>query len=142
MNHVQILENRRDWIAYLMRPDTKKATSFLVSPDDPEARCCLGHACHVLDTPFDAGNQSYLGQTYYPPEEVMNKLGLWNHQGGGEKWSEDQSIDNPTLGNGEHSLAIWNDAARDVPQAEIGAYLETVILGGPDTPFKPIEVAA
>ena len=40
--------DRRRWLAFLREDGRKKLTGWLENPDDPEARCCLGHACKVL----------------------------------------------------------------------------------------------
>ena len=44
----QIDENRQKWLAVLRDPKSKKALGVLESSKDPNARCCLGHACHAL----------------------------------------------------------------------------------------------
>ena len=44
----QIDENRQKWLSVLRAPESKKALGVLESSEDPNARCCLGHACHAL----------------------------------------------------------------------------------------------
>jgi hypothetical protein len=127
-----ILENRRKWIDYLKQPDTKKTQGFLVAEDNHEARCCLGHACHVLGTEYDADTRHYEDSFHYPPDSVVEALGLWNHSGGRE---DELDLDLPS---GYGSLSRWNDESNVTPQ-QIAAYLETVIMGGEGTPFRPID---
>lgn len=40
--------NRRAWLDYLRAPGRRKTKYRLEDPADPEARCCLGHACAAL----------------------------------------------------------------------------------------------
>jgi hypothetical protein len=124
------IENRRKWIELLKHPDTKKAQGVLVSQHDPEARCCLGHACHALDIPFDTSRWVYEGNRYTTPLSVIDALGLWGSCG-------ELNDTSARVPGGQGSLAGWNDDTDTTPQ-EIGAYLETVIMGGDDTPFRPI----
>ena len=82
----QIYDNRKAWIDYLKRPETKKAKSKLEDFKDPEARCCLGHACHVLIPDSRAVVRHYKEVIYehaasYPPESVVYALGLFNAYG-------------------------------------------------------------
>lgn len=128
-----ILENRRKWIDFLKQPDTKKGLGTLVSPDNHEARCCLGHACHVLGAEFDPHRRTYDLARHVAPSSVMEALGLWSDVGG----LNDSSA---RLPGGLNSLAGLNDDTSFTPP-EIGAYLETVIMGGDNTPFKPITLA-
>jgi hypothetical protein len=137
-----ILAARRKWIDFLKLPTTKKAQGELVDSADLDARCCLGHACHVLGATAD--HDRYLNEDgerhyHYPPREIVDQLGLWNNAGGGETFDGGQH--KPSLSNGQVSLAYWNDRADEpVTQAEIGEWLETVIMGGPETPFKEITI--
>lgn len=138
-SHADILDNRRKWIDFLKEPTTQKATDYLVDSENPEARCCLGHACHVLEIAFDPKTGRYDGELYHASRDVQDRLGLWGREGGGKRYEDDTM--KPSLSNGQTCLAWWNDGSEATPQ-DIGAYLETVIMGGDDTPFKPIGVAA
>ena len=129
MNRDQILENRRKWIDYLKEPTTKKGRDRLRDPQDNDARCCLGHACHVLGV--KKTEHGYEDEWAYAPKSVIEALGLWDHAGS----SSDKYLS--YLPEGKTCLANWNDGTNVTPQ-EIGAYLETVIEGGPNTPFKEI----
>ena len=44
----QINEYRAKWLAQLRSPEAKQWTGELESRDEPNKRCCLGHACHAL----------------------------------------------------------------------------------------------
>jgi hypothetical protein len=136
----QILENRRKWIDFLKLPDTKKGTGKLESSADNTARCCLGHACHVLIPEtrkvieFDNGEiVKYGEERSYAPYLLKNKLGLYDVAGSNDLRIEFQIGSYETRG----CLAAYNDGTDITPQ-EIGAYLETVIEGGRFTPFKPL----
>ena len=41
-------ENHKLWLAQLRHPDAGKFERALESSDNPNRRCCLGHACHAL----------------------------------------------------------------------------------------------
>lgn len=132
----QILENRRKWIDYLKLPTTEKAVGLLEDIGNNSARCCLGHACHLLipetrEKVFDS--VYYDHNRGYAPVSIVKMLGLYDRHGifaGGEfiKIGSYQS---------ERSLAAYNDNTKITPQ-EIGAYLETVIEGGDNTPFQAL----
>jgi hypothetical protein len=126
-----VLENRRKWIELLKKPDTKKARGILVSRLDPEARCCLGHGCESIGLTFDPVGHTYDGASHCTPVSAIEALGLWDFAG-------TTHTSGACVAEEYISLAAWNDES-DVSPQEIGAYLETVIMGGFDTPFKPIE---
>ena len=46
----QIDEYRAKWLAQLRSPEAEQWTGELESYHEPNKRCCLGHACHVLET--------------------------------------------------------------------------------------------
>lgn len=123
----EILANRRKWIDFLKQPKRKKATGMLAWPGG--ARCCLGHACYVLDPKRDTG---WVSDDGLPPAKIMNMLGLKTADGG----ANGGYLNVPGFDEWV-SLAGLNDESKITPQ-QIGAYLETVIEGGPDTPFKPL----
>lgn len=121
----QILENRKTWIEFLKRPETKKYKEQLESRDGSEARCCLGHGCFALGikrTVDEIGVVRYDGEREYAPESFMDMVGLNTRYGG----------------FGGTSLATINDRTDKTPQ-EIGAMLESMIMGGEGTPFKEIK---
>jgi len=128
-----IRANRREWIGYLRLETTKKGTGRL--DKGIGHRCCLGHACHVLGlegTRLESGGLAYSGEMCYAPQEVVDRLGLWDSYGSTENFDNDKP-----LSNGKTSLVTWNDDPFST-QAEIADYLESVLDGGPDTPFKPL----
>ena len=45
----EIAENRAKWLAQLRDPASKRFGGRLESFDDPNARCCLGHACFAIE---------------------------------------------------------------------------------------------
>lgn len=121
----EILENRRKWIEFLKRPETKKYTSRLASITIPGARCCLGHGCEALGL-------QYRPSGLLATEEFIEAVGLWSKDGTAKDNGNVFAI------KGYRSLASLNDHTVYTPQ-QIGEYLESVIMGGEDTPFKPIK---
>lgn len=133
----EIYSNRLKWIEYLKRPETLKAHEELESYTDPEFRCCLGHACHVLapeTRKLAEYTVKYDEQDSYLPEALIETLGLYS--GSGDLPLGAISIEGFPE---QKCLAELNDRTDITPQ-EIGAYLESVIMGGDDTPFKKIDV--
>lgn len=131
----EILQNRQKWIAYLKSPTTKKAYKRLVDPMDHEARCCLGHACHILiPESFKPSNCTFMECVTYPSAHVINLLGLWNSSGGNPENSPFfVNLEVPNV----IDLASLNDHTSYTPQ-QVGEYLESVIEGGPTTPFRSL----
>lgn len=140
----EIFANRQKWIDYLKRPETKKANGVLEYASTPEYRCCLGHACHVLNIPrFEDDGTVYYGTSahesiprdnaFFMPIEGVEMLGLWDNEGKalGSIWMQNQHYT---------TLAQVNDSSlyMNSPQ-EIGEYLQSVIEGGTDTPFIPLD---
>lgn len=135
----EIRSNRQRWIDYLKQPDTKKAINVL---DNGKGRCCLGHACYVMEIPSVSEGRVitsqgvmevilYDGIASIAPDSLVEKVGLYNNIGETMTgaWIAPYS---------RASLAAINDDTDATPQ-EIGAYLESVIEGGSETPFKPLE---
>jgi len=131
----QVLANRRTWIEFLKDPRRRKYKSFL--DNGRGARCCLGHACFVLRIPRVIGAEGAIeygaaGDVELAPRELVEAVGLWSESG------DTQLRFTVELGDtGATNLTIMNDETDMTPQ-QIGAYLETVIMGGPNTPFRPI----
>lgn len=135
----EIYDNRLKWIEYLKRPETKKHTDALEDSKNPDCRCCLGHACHVLIPGLREtchGDVYYSGEDAYLPEELVKLLGMHSFAGGAK--AESGLNTDKDLGSIK-DLSYLNDAREITPQ-EIGAYLESVIMGGDDTPFEKIEL--
>lgn len=141
MKRSEILENRKKVIEFLKQPERLKYAGALVDYQNHEARCCLGHMCESLipETKEYKPNQfnedilytNYQGEQVYAPPLLIKKLGL--HDGAGGVLATNASI----LGTNYTSLAEVNDNTLITPQ-EIGAYLESVLEGGDDTPWKSI----
>lgn len=154
MYREEILENRLKWIKFLNNKDRKKAIGMLENPKQRGARCCLGHACHVLGIPrvriveksnyfnWDGTLTNTIDITIFygtgedkvddlAPEEVVKLLGLWDSGGGTKEGCIE--ID----GESEDSLAELNDNTEITPKG-IAKYLKTVTEGGTDTPFRPL----
>jgi hypothetical protein len=128
LTRAEIRANREKWVAFLQEPERKKARHVLARGNNTEHRCCLGHACHVLDPERKTGWGVHDG---LPPDEIVQMLGLW---------SEDGFIGSHELTYGktkERRLAALNDGTRMRPQ-EIGKMLAGMIEGGVGTPFKPL----
>lgn len=137
----EIYDNRMKWIEYLKRPETKKHSGELEDFDDNESRCCLGHACHIFspETRYVSGDEVKYGSSAKVPDlGICGMLGL--HDDCGSVRSE-IPIDTISNHNELTALTELNDGTEATPQ-EIGAYLESVIMGGDDTPFKKIDVEA
>lgn len=143
----EILANRRKWIEFLKQDYIQKAQGVLnevskTGKEEDEARCCLGHGCYALgikrrEYTTYAGYYLYglKEEGGYPPPEFVELVGLYSRTGSTQ--SGVPFADNHDGHRKIDSLSRWNDNTLVMPQ-EIGAYLETVIEGGPDTPFKPL----
>jgi hypothetical protein len=133
----EILENRKKVVAFLQESDRKKAEGILDNGDD--SRCCLGHMCHVLSVKTeDRGGTIFYGdQVAVAPEELREMVGLRDEYGSANTSALYvfglQVPEYGTMG----SLVDLNDCTSATPQ-EIGAYLESVIHGGDDTPWKSL----
>jgi hypothetical protein len=129
----EIIEARKKWIAYLKNSDTLKTIGKLEDPDNPNKRCCLGHACHIFEVERQASKFKVLYDDHSArlPESLVLKLGMWSVYGSGKL------VQYKLRGLDVKSLSSLNDDADYTPQ-QIGEYLETVIEGGDDTPFKSL----
>lgn len=131
----EIRANRQKWIDHLKRPETKKHTGALESFEYPDRRCCLGHAAFVLGAERKVRNSIvfYGGDSGLLSKVLQSKLGMYTIDGTCEPKTSlfTQSSSSNT------SLAGINDHTIATPQ-EIREYLESVIEGGPNTPFEPL----
>ncbi len=131
----EILSNRQKVISFLKQPDRKKAKKML--DKGLGKRCCLGHMCYALKIKRKKYYTYQLMYVYgkennsaYAPPELVLRVGLYTNQG--------DSKQRAVLGNTKfNSLLDWNDCSDSTPQ-EIGNYLESVIEGGPHTPWKSL----
>jgi hypothetical protein len=133
MKRSEILKNRQTWINRLLDPESKKGIHKL---KDGDSFCCLGHGCDVLlgdsgiwglkDT-FILDDHEY---EHLPPNTFCDMVGLWDYNGGNFAAN---NLDGYSFTN----LVDVNDLTDNSPQ-EIGEYLESVIEGGHNTPFKPL----
>lgn len=130
----EILENRQTVIKFLKGKGRKKAWGYLDTGNGE--RCCLGHMCYALKIPKTFAENSelwvYDGSDDYAPLSMMNKVGLYDsigRTGSGARLTKEMEFYN--------SLSTLNDES-DWTTQQIGAYLETVIEGGDDTPWKPL----
>jgi len=145
---VEMYEARKQAIEYLKRPGLKKAKGRLAVGD---GRCCLGHICEAFglkavsdragdDLVFQIGNAYYHTKL---PDAIADKLGFWGTEGGAkkEKLALDGSINSLMKRHpwADRALTTINDFT-DAQPADIGNYLESVILGGPDTPWRRITI--
>jgi hypothetical protein len=133
----EILANRRKVINFLKQPKRIKATGALDRGNGK--RCCLGHMCYVLRIPRNSNsnvNNWGYGKNKnfsYAPHETITKLGLFNQSGGVLSQAVIQIKDY----HWQCSLADINDSTKATSQ-EIGEYLESVIEGGINTPWKSL----
>ena len=74
-NDPVIHENRKKWLEQLRKPESEKTYSKLERYDNPNARCCLGHACHALG--IEREEIKYYGEehgvTYGNEHDVLPK---------------------------------------------------------------------
>lgn len=72
-----INRNARLWINYL-KTNPPKTRKMLEDAKNPTARCCLGHACFMLDVEkiIEDGKVFYDGLNQTLSTKVMKKLGL------------------------------------------------------------------
>lgn len=138
----EILENRKKWIEFLKRPETKKFVGYLENVNNPEERCCLGHACHLFlnDTRHISDKLFVLygsaNESEVAPFELMHKLGLYSNIGN-VRSKYDMHFKYDGYDYNFCSLASFNDNNYEIPSTPqiIGEYLESVIEGGDNTPF-------
>ena len=132
MYREDILANRIKWGEFLCEPERKGYKGELENLDNPEERCCLGHACHLFtpDSREVHGEFIYYAEYNYlvAPKPVEELLGLYRDNG------EVSRRNGGAMGYS--SLASANDGGK-TPQ-EIGAYILSCVEGGVDTPFKPL----
>lgn len=135
----EIRQARLTWINFLMMPSRKKAKNTLDTGQGN--RCCLGHGCFILGGTVkirdEEGFITYDGMTDFPPDIIVERLGLWSQDGGSfEDRFELEIFEYKSL-NVFQTLSIYNDETDATPQ-QIGKYLLSVIEGGLHTPFKPL----
>ena len=127
MKRHEILENRKKWIKFLQDPKRRKTTERL--DKGKGYRCLLGHGCYILGVERSRIDNLWaygLRKNFvFAPSEFISLVGLSNQSG----------IFNTD--DGESTLTILNDETDMTPQ-EMGDYLESVIEGGDNTPFKPL----
>lgn len=131
LTRTEILANRQKWIDFLKIKGRRKALGLLDAGGG--RRCCLGHGCFVLGIKrakvFDLF--VYEDCDTIPPDSLKELVGLWDNVGGNINGDFYSYSSQPTL-------AGLNDVDRWKP-VEIANYLETVIEGGPSTPFIPLK---
>lgn len=132
----EIKINRQKMIDQLKDPKSEKTEGLLEDPNNNNARCCLGHGCHALNIErFVDSNGICYGQendSAVAPPQLINKVGLFFNLGvfQSRKITTFKSVK-------FDSLVGANDGSNLTPQ-DIGEYLESVIEGGEDTPWKPL----
>lgn len=137
LTRAEVLANRQKVVTFLLQPKRKKATGKLDRGNGN--RCCLGHMCYVLkiSKTFKNGIIKYGKKEVsgYAPEEVTKLLGLYTPQG---ELGNNKLLTFPNMSRQNVSLAAVNDCTSATPQ-EIGAYLQSVINGGTDTPWISLD---
>ena len=141
----EILENRRKAITFLKDPARKKATGYLDKGD--ERRCCLGHMCVALgivsqaSAPYQKCAFTYgtSNDTGVAPKELVRELGMFNPSGFAKVPESTVILLRGRRKKRLYSLTDMNDHSMMTPQ-EIGEYLESVIIGGDETPWKKIRI--
>lgn len=139
----EVLANRLKWIDFLEVKSRRKTTGWL--DDGNGKRCCLGHACYVLGiektkNEHDGGRFRYAGETAEAPQELIDMVGLWSTLGSAEANAflkiRDEEYESLAAANDGNNSDMTGKGQS--PQA-IGSYLRTVINGGSDTPFTPLD---
>lgn len=137
LTDAKIYKNRLMICDYLETPGLKK-TKHMLHNKKTGGRCCLGHMCDAFGVPAvrhrDQVEITYFGEESLIPHDLMEALGMHDHEGG-TKYNDQFNV-GPKKSFG--SLAIWNDTT-GVRPAKIAAYLRTVIMGGDNTPWREIK---
>lgn len=147
----QIYENRLKTVEHLKRPDLEKHTGEMADFNNPKARCCLGHMCDALGIPAKTYSEDealvankrydtvyYQETSTYMPKWAVEALGLHDFRGCIPETPENTPMArHDRFGDPIEGLSHLNDATDTTPQ-QIGAYLETVIMGGMDTPWRAL----
>lgn len=128
----EVRANRQKWIDFLKKPGRKSAIESL--DQGRGRRCCLGHGCYVMGLkPVRVGDDIFYDhESQYAPSSFMSWVGLWTKDG---RTASEALI----VIRGRYpfkSLALANDNGES--PFDIGEYLESVIEGGVNTPFKPL----
>lgn len=141
LTRAQVRANREKVIAFLRNPELEKANGVL-DKGDGVSRCCLGHMCAAMEIKSVASLNGHIGygekiEYYYAPSELIDAVGLKNKKG---------SVGASIMGTRYHHLARVNDDSDKQP-ADFADYLESVIEGGPNSPWHaldhyPEEIAA
>lgn len=150
MKRSEILNNRRKWINILKDNKTQKLRGRLDAGNG--RRCCLGHGCYILDIEKEVTLNALFREKYTvaygasiametAPEEFVEAVGLWDCSGAPFndaqiEWWNGQLFNDLTAVNDEYLNA--DGEAIDISPQEIGGYLESVIEGGVNTPFRPL----
>lgn len=136
-----ILQNRINWHTYLQQPEARHWRNSLESIREGNARCCLGHACHVLGVPRrvvlngDWKSVYYAEQHGYAPKVTQRLLGLCTEDA--RVFGNLPEFMVTECGYACTTFAHLNDVKRWTPQ-KIGELLETMVDGGPGTPYFPL----
>lgn len=143
----QILENRKKVVAYLQQPHLKKAKGRLAN-EKTGGRCCLGHMCDALEiesSTINDGRERVYGhfkEACVAPIELKKALGLRNRVGSAlvRKAANKTTVRTKLKTRTKRTvndLTALNDHTGITTQG-IGQYLESVIMGGDDTPWEKI----
>ncbi len=137
-----ILKNRENWVARLLDPASKGTQGYL---EFYGGFCCLGHACVTLGLSKTTENDRIyyfdgkFSSKFTMPGKSYESLGLVNEAGGVFRPNKRFANHLKGLSMQFVNLANWNDhISRPTPQ-DIGDYLQSVIEGGPGTPFIPLD---
>lgn len=134
----QVRAARIKWAEFLMAKGRKKATGLLDSGEGH--RCCLGHGAYILGIKgkkLPNGHYAYEDETDIAPQSLIEMVGLWDDTGmtnDGTPIKIFKKKSNHDL----YDLAGVNDNTNASPR-RIGKYLLSVVEGGYNTPFRPLE---
>ena len=128
---------RWQWIDWLRVPGRQKQTDVLENPQNPDARCCLGHACAAFKLPrkvedlhdVDEGLKqvTYAGCSVTLPTELQMKLDVTDNCG---------FVRPITYGNGIHSCASGINDETDATPEDIAGILVAQFIAGNCQPFS------
>lgn len=135
----EILAARWKVVKYLQDPKRRKVRGML---SNGWGRCCIGHACVAIGINVGHNKQNkndvkiyFDEETSCAPRRLIDAVGLWSNRGTVGDVSPSIVINDQRF----TCLTAANDSSRATTQ-QIGAYLESVIEGGVDTPWKHLSL--
>lgn len=145
LSREKILENREKWVNFLLDPSRKKTQGRLEAGNNYQHRCCIGHACSVLEIKRTSQRVGHANAVFYgdgmedsiAPSELLELVGLIDVEGSFNK-PFNQRDEEGNFKARIYSLVQMNDETDMTPQ-EIGQFIKDNITGEEETsPFYPL----